>query len=88
MCCCCAAAGADRAVKTAQGKRWDATLNKWVVDRLDDEAAEVGLLPRNDDDILLKQGSAAGGKEEEGGGGETSAAPGGEAAPAAVKETR
>ncbi|KAL3811931.1 hypothetical protein ACHAXA_001578 [Cyclostephanos tholiformis] len=85
MCCCCAAAGADSVVKTAQGKRWDATLNKWVVDRLDDEAAEVALLPRNDEDILKK--ATAAWAEEEGGGTTTSASAEGDASPA-VKETR
>ena len=84
MLCCCAAKGGERAVMTARGKRWDATLSRWVIDRLDDEAAEVGLLPRNDDDILKASGEEA---EVGGGGGPTSA--GGEAAAAAaVRETR
>lgn len=83
MLCCCAAKGGERAVMTARGKRWDATLSRWVIDRLDDEAAEVGLLPRNDDDILKAAGEEA---EVDGGGGPTSA--GGEAAAATVRETR
>ncbi|KAL9189441.1 hypothetical protein ACHAXT_009116 [Thalassiosira profunda] len=52
LCCCCAASGVDQAVNKAQGKRWDATQNKWVIDKLDEEAAEVAKLPKDDDDIL------------------------------------
>lgn len=36
----------------AQGKRWDRTQNKWIIDKLDEEAAEVDKLPKDDDDIL------------------------------------
>mmetsp|Transcript_4036 Transcript_4036/g.9133 ORF Transcript_4036/g.9133 Transcript_4036/m.9133 type:complete len:464 (+) Transcript_4036:158-1549(+) len=52
MCCCCAAATADQAVNKARGKRWDATQRKWVIDKLEEEAAEVAKLPKDDDDIL------------------------------------
>lgn len=52
LCCCCAAAATDTAVNKAQGKRWDGTLNKWVIDKLDEEAEAVAKLPRDDDDIL------------------------------------
>jgi len=39
-------------VNKAQGKRWDRTQNKWIIDKLDEEAAEVDKLPKDDDDIL------------------------------------
>jgi len=58
LCCCCAVSTADTAVKKAQGKRWDATQNAWVVDRLDEEAAEVAGLPDDDDDILKTAAAA------------------------------
>ncbi|KAL7521702.1 hypothetical protein ACHAWX_006380 [Stephanocyclus meneghinianus] len=52
MCCCCAASTAESAVNKAQGKRWDATQNKWVVDKLVEEGKEVGQFSMDDDDIL------------------------------------
>eukprot|EP00804_Cyclotella_cryptica_P025178 CCRYP_016977-RB/>CCRYP_016977-RB protein AED:0.06 eAED:0.06 QI:226/1/1/1/0.5/0.33/3/103/444 len=52
MCCCCAASTAESAVNKAQGKRWDATQNKWVVDKLDEEGEEIEKFSRDDDDIL------------------------------------
>jgi hypothetical protein len=51
-CCCCAASTAESAVNKAQGKRWDATLNQWVLDKLDEEGADVDKLPKDDGDIL------------------------------------
>lgn len=51
-CCCLGASVADSAVNKARGKRWDGTQNKWVVDRLEEEAAQVEKLPKDDDDIL------------------------------------
>lgn len=51
-CCCLGASAADNAVNKARGKRWDGTQNKWVIDRLEQEAAEVKKLPKDDDDIL------------------------------------
>mmetsp|Transcript_18194 Transcript_18194/g.32063 ORF Transcript_18194/g.32063 Transcript_18194/m.32063 type:complete len:464 (-) Transcript_18194:724-2115(-) len=52
LCCCLGASAADNAVNKARGKRWDGTQNKWVVDRLEEEAAEIEKLPKDDDDIL------------------------------------
>ena len=52
LCCCCAASTADNVINKAQGKRYDATQHKWVIDKLDAEEAEVEKLPKDDDDIL------------------------------------
>ena len=52
LCCCLGVSAADNAVNKAQGKRWDRTQNKWIVDKLDDEAEEISKLPKDDDDIL------------------------------------
>lgn len=52
LCCCLGISAADNAVNKAQGKRWDRTQNKWIIDKLDEEAAEVDKLPKDDDDIL------------------------------------
>ena len=76
LCCCLGISAADNAVNKAQGKRWDGTQNKWVIDRLDEEAAEVEKLPRDDDDIL----KTAKEEDEEKAAGEGGAA-------AAVKDT-
>lgn len=46
----------------AQGKRWDGVQNKWVIDKLDEEAVEVEKTPKDDDDILKVKGE---GEEEE-----------------------
>lgn len=51
-CCCCCASAADTTINKAQGKRWDATQNKWVIDKLDEESKDVEKLPRDDGDIL------------------------------------
>jgi hypothetical protein len=51
-CCCCAASTAESAVNKAQGKRWDATQNKWVIDKLEEEGEGVDQLPKDDGDIL------------------------------------
>jgi len=52
LCCCAGASAADSAVNKARGRRWDRTQNKWVIDRLEEEAAEVEKLPKDDEDIL------------------------------------
>jgi hypothetical protein len=51
-CCCCAASTAESAVNQAQGRRWDATQNKWVIDKLDEEEKDMDKLPKDDGDIL------------------------------------
>lgn len=51
-CCCCAASAADSAVNKARGKRWDATQQKWVIDKLDEEGKDIVDLPKDDSDIL------------------------------------
>mmetsp|Transcript_9601 Transcript_9601/g.20072 ORF Transcript_9601/g.20072 Transcript_9601/m.20072 type:complete len:447 (-) Transcript_9601:282-1622(-) len=52
--CCCAvtATAADSAVNRIQGKRWDASQMKWVVDNLDEEEKTLAGIPEDDDDIL------------------------------------
>lgn len=52
--CCCAvtATAADQAVNRAQGKRWDATQGKWVIDNLTEEEKTLSGIPDDDDDIL------------------------------------
>lgn len=65
-CCCLGASAADSAVNKARGKRWDGTQKKWVVDRLEEEAAQVEKLPKDDEDILK---SAKDEDFSEGGGG-------------------
>ena len=52
MCCCCATSAVDSGVNKAQGKRWDQTQQKWVIDKLDEEEKEVKKLPGDDEDIL------------------------------------
>ncbi|KAL7544926.1 hypothetical protein ACHAWF_008305 [Thalassiosira exigua] len=63
LCCCVTAATADHVVHKAQGQRYDGTQNKWVVDKLEEEADEVSKLPKDDSDILdaLKEDSDSGG---------------------------
>lgn len=34
------------------GKRWDATQQKWVIDKLEEEGRDVEKLPKDDSDIL------------------------------------
>jgi len=52
--CCCAvtATAADQAVNKMQGKRWDATQGKWVIDNLVEEEKTLADIPDDDDDIL------------------------------------
>ena len=52
--CCCAvtASAADQAVNRVQGKRWDATQGKWVIDNLTEEEKTLAEIPDDDDDIL------------------------------------
>lgn len=55
LCCCAVTASAtSTAVNKMQGKRWDATQGKWVVDNLELEAIGLVGIPEGDDDILLK----------------------------------
>jgi len=51
-------------VNKARGRRWDGTQNKWVVDQLEEEAAEVDKLPKDDDDILKLAKEEAGDDEK------------------------
>jgi hypothetical protein len=48
--CCCVAA--DHAVNRAQGKRWDAVQNKWIIDNLQEEEKTLEGTPFDDIDIL------------------------------------
>lgn len=80
MCCCIGANATSTAIHKAQGKRWDGTQGKWVIDRLDEEAEEVAKLPKDDDDIL----KAAAKEDKEDYGATTGAAAGGAAE---VKDT-
>jgi DnaJ domain/X-domain of DnaJ-containing len=48
--CCCVAA--DQAVNRAQGKRWDAVQNKWIIDNLQEEEKTLEGIPSDDDDIF------------------------------------
>ena len=52
MCCCCALGTADNVVKTAQGKRWNQVEQKWVIDNLDEDEADITGVPKDDEDIL------------------------------------
>lgn len=53
LCCCAVTASAtDTAVNRIQGKRFDATQGKWVVDNLDAEEKGLFEIPEDDDDIL------------------------------------
>ncbi len=53
LCCCAVTASAtNTAVNKMQGKRYDATQGKWVVDNLELEAIGLVGLPEDDDDIL------------------------------------
>lgn len=53
LCCCAVTATAtDQAVNRMQGKRWDATQGKWIVDNLEEEEKGLGVIPKDDDDIL------------------------------------
>lgn len=78
LCCCCFASAADNALHKAQGKRWDPTQKKWVVDRLEEEAEGVAKFPRDDDDILKafkgEETAAAGSGGAGGAGGEADGA--------------
>jgi len=52
--CCCAvtATATDQVVNKMQGKRWDATQRKWVIDNLTEEEKTLADIPEDDDDIL------------------------------------
>jgi hypothetical protein len=53
LCCCAVTASAtDQAVNRIQGKRWDATQGKWVIDNLTEEEKTLAEIPDDDDDIL------------------------------------
>lgn len=53
LCCCAVTATAtDSAVNRIQGKRWDATQSKWVIDNLAEEGKTLANIPDDDDDIL------------------------------------
>lgn len=53
LCCCAVTATAtDVAVNKAQGKRYDGTQGKWVIDNLDEEEKGLAGIPEDDDDIL------------------------------------
>jgi len=53
LCCCAVTATAtDSAVNRIQGKRWDATQSKWVIDNLTEEGKTLANIPDDDDDIL------------------------------------
>lgn len=53
LCCCAVTATAtDAAVHKMQGKRYDATQGKWVVDNLEEEEKGLVGVPEDDDDIL------------------------------------
>ena len=60
LCCCCVTAttvsAVDTGVNKAQGKRWDGVQMKWVIDKLDDEEAQVRGLPKDDGDIIKASG--------------------------------
>jgi hypothetical protein len=60
--CCCAvtASAADTAVNRVQGKRFDATQGKWVIDNLDEEEKGLFEIPEDDDDILKMSDESAG----------------------------
>merc|ERR1711865_233553 len=46
------ATATDSAVNRIQGKRWDATQSKWVIDNLTEEGKTLANIPDDDDDIL------------------------------------
>uniref|UniRef100_A0A7S4K3P7 J domain-containing protein n=1 Tax=Odontella aurita TaxID=265563 RepID=A0A7S4K3P7_9STRA len=74
ICCCCCAAG-DAAANKVQGKRWDATVNKWVIDNLENEEKTLAGIPADDDDILkVSKEEAAKEEAEEKPAGETEGA--------------
>lgn len=59
LCCCAVTASAtDSALNRMQGKRFDATQGKWVVDNLDDEEKGLREIPEDDDDIVKTHESA------------------------------
>lgn len=64
LCCCAVTASAtDQAVNRMQGKRWDATQSKWVIDNLTEEEKALAEIPDDDDDILkMAAAEAAAGK--------------------------
>jgi hypothetical protein len=63
LCCCLAT---DQAVNRAQGKRWDAVQNKWVIDNLQEEEKTLDGIPTDDDDILkMAKAEEQAQKEEE-----------------------
>jgi len=52
-CCCCSAVAAGHAaVNKAQGKRWNAKLNVYVLDDMEKDRAHVENIPNDDSDII------------------------------------
>mmetsp|Transcript_20238 Transcript_20238/g.50348 ORF Transcript_20238/g.50348 Transcript_20238/m.50348 type:complete len:458 (+) Transcript_20238:82-1455(+) len=53
LCCCAVTAKATETVANKmQGKRYDTTQHKWVIDNLEEEEKGLAGIPEDDDDIL------------------------------------
>lgn len=57
LCCCAATNEAVNLTQKAQGKRWDATQRRWVIDNLEEEQKTLLDVPVDDEDILKAEDS-------------------------------